>query len=57
MPKIGQKLPTKTVKKVDSDTCVACSGSGLSSGGGRCFPCNGSGRKTGHINANNRTQR
>lgn len=29
----------------NEETCVACGGSGVSSRGGRCFPCNGTGKK------------
>lgn len=32
-------------KKMDPDSCIACEGSGKSSQGFRCHPCNGTGKK------------
>lgn len=40
MPKLPSKLKAEANSK---HVCVACSGTGKSSAGGRCFPCNGTG--------------
>jgi len=35
----------KETNETDKATCKACQGSGRSSSGSRCMPCNGKGKK------------
>ena len=45
MPKVGKTKKKKSKPKIDHNKCVACGGSGKSSNGKACVPCNGVGRK------------
>ena len=51
MPKFAPKKPEnkKLASKKSVPSCVACQGKGISSKGGRCHPCMGSGKKLSFI--------